>query len=196
MSPMATAMLSSHPTATPNSAAPSYAFFILRQRRGRLPTVCSIHHQDSAPFPGALGVSRPDWQTSSAIISSRAVAASGSSSDKSPAPSDDPSVAAPETDNGGLTNHRLPTTINGASTGSASLTAGAAAAAGALDLASMAETRAQNALAEIQEFTSFLRVLGSYPMDMTPWGTPSPSSSCSSTPPPPSSQSTSNSPPS
>ncbi|XP_010521691.1 PREDICTED: arogenate dehydratase/prephenate dehydratase 6, chloroplastic [Tarenaya hassleriana] len=40
--------------------------------------------------------------------------------------------------------------------------------------ASMAETRAQNALAEVQEFTSFLRVLGSYPMDMTPW---SPSSS-------------------
>ncbi|KAA8550224.1 hypothetical protein F0562_001908 [Nyssa sinensis] len=35
--------------------------------------------------------------------------------------------------------------------------------------ASMAEVRAQNALAEIQEFTSFLRVLGSYPMDMTPW---------------------------
>ncbi|RWW61460.1 hypothetical protein BHE74_00031466, partial [Ensete ventricosum] len=30
--------------------------------------------------------------------------------------------------------------------------------------ASMAETRAQNALAEIQEFTSFLRLLGSYPM--------------------------------
>ncbi|XP_020230972.1 arogenate dehydratase/prephenate dehydratase 6, chloroplastic-like [Cajanus cajan] len=38
--------------------------------------------------------------------------------------------------------------------------------------ASMAEVRAQNALAEVQEFTSFLRVLGSYPMDMTPW-TPS-----------------------
>ncbi|KAL2541046.1 Arogenate dehydratase/prephenate dehydratase 6 [Abeliophyllum distichum] len=35
--------------------------------------------------------------------------------------------------------------------------------------ASMAELRAQNALAEVQEFTSFLRVLGSYPMDMTPW---------------------------
>uniref|UniRef100_A0A0E0GFR7 Arogenate dehydratase n=1 Tax=Oryza nivara TaxID=4536 RepID=A0A0E0GFR7_ORYNI len=35
--------------------------------------------------------------------------------------------------------------------------------------ASMAEVRAQNALSEIQEFTSFLRVLGSYPMDMTPW---------------------------
>ncbi|GAB2285507.1 Arogenate dehydratase 3 [Dionaea muscipula] len=33
--------------------------------------------------------------------------------------------------------------------------------------ASMAETRAQNALAEVQEFTSFLRVLGSYPMDTT-----------------------------
>ncbi|KAG9459131.1 hypothetical protein H6P81_003639 [Aristolochia fimbriata] len=31
--------------------------------------------------------------------------------------------------------------------------------------ASMAEMRAQNALAEIQEFTSFLRVLGSYPFD-------------------------------
>ncbi|WOK94155.1 arogenate dehydratase/prephenate dehydratase 6, chloroplastic-like [Canna indica] len=61
----------------------------------------------------------------------------------------------------------------------------------------MAESRAQNALAEIQEFTSFLRVLDGYPMDMTPWGTPSPSSSCSSsTPQPPSSQSTSNSPPS
>ncbi|KAL9293812.1 putative arogenate dehydratase [Arabidopsis thaliana] len=35
--------------------------------------------------------------------------------------------------------------------------------------ASMAEPRAQNALAEVQEYTSFLRVLGSYPMDMTPW---------------------------
>ncbi|KAI3775665.1 hypothetical protein L1987_45414 [Smallanthus sonchifolius] len=34
---------------------------------------------------------------------------------------------------------------------------------------SMADVRAQNALAEVQEFTSFLRVLGSYPMDMTPW---------------------------
>jgi len=34
--------------------------------------------------------------------------------------------------------------------------------------ASMAEPRAQNALAEVQEYTSFLRVLGSYPMDMTP----------------------------
>ncbi|EOA28802.1 hypothetical protein CARUB_v10025034mg [Capsella rubella] len=43
--------------------------------------------------------------------------------------------------------------------------------------ASMAEPRAQNALAEVQEFTSFLRVLGSYPMDMTSW---SPSSSSSS----------------
>ncbi|KAG8371200.1 hypothetical protein BUALT_Bualt13G0062300 [Buddleja alternifolia] len=44
--------------------------------------------------------------------------------------------------------------------------------------ASMAEARAQNALAEVQEFTSFLRVLGSYPMDMTPWtpsSSPSPS---------------------
>ncbi|KAM7269563.1 hypothetical protein ACFE04_025060 [Oxalis oulophora] len=36
----------------------------------------------------------------------------------------------------------------------------------------MAEVRAQNALAEVQEFTSFLRVLGSYPMDMTPWSVP------------------------
>ncbi|EOA39329.1 hypothetical protein CARUB_v10012370mg [Capsella rubella] len=45
--------------------------------------------------------------------------------------------------------------------------------------ASMAETRAQNALAEVQEFTSFLRVLGSYPMDMTPWS-PSSSTSCTS----------------
>lgn len=35
--------------------------------------------------------------------------------------------------------------------------------------ASMAEPRAQNALAEVQEYTSFLRVIGSYPMDMTPW---------------------------
>uniref|UniRef100_A0A0D6R232 Arogenate dehydratase n=1 Tax=Araucaria cunninghamii TaxID=56994 RepID=A0A0D6R232_ARACU len=34
--------------------------------------------------------------------------------------------------------------------------------------ASMADPRAQNALMEVQEFTSFLRVLGSYPMDMTP----------------------------
>ncbi|GAU41447.1 hypothetical protein TSUD_98430 [Trifolium subterraneum] len=41
--------------------------------------------------------------------------------------------------------------------------------------ASMAEVRAQNALAEVQEFTSFLRVLGSYPMDMTPWNSTSPS---------------------
>ncbi|XP_071719239.1 arogenate dehydratase 3-like [Rutidosis leptorrhynchoides] len=35
--------------------------------------------------------------------------------------------------------------------------------------ASMADVRAQNALSDLQEFTSFLRVLGSYPMDMTPW---------------------------
>ncbi|CAK9153853.1 unnamed protein product [Ilex paraguariensis] len=35
--------------------------------------------------------------------------------------------------------------------------------------ASMAEVRAQNALVDVQEYTSFLRVLGSYPMDMTPW---------------------------
>ncbi|CAD5185057.1 unnamed protein product [Musa acuminata subsp. malaccensis] len=34
--------------------------------------------------------------------------------------------------------------------------------------ASLAEPRAQNALAEVKEFSSFLRVLGSYPMDMTP----------------------------
>ncbi|KAL1558211.1 Arogenate dehydratase 3 [Salvia divinorum] len=40
--------------------------------------------------------------------------------------------------------------------------------------ASMAEARAQNALSEVQEFTSFLRVLGSYPMDMTPWAPSSP----------------------
>ncbi|KMZ61930.1 Prephenate dehydratase [Zostera marina] len=33
--------------------------------------------------------------------------------------------------------------------------------------ASMAEVRAQNAVSEIEEFTSFLRVLGSYPLDMT-----------------------------
>ncbi|KAJ6793730.1 Uncharacterized protein M6B38_234970 [Iris pallida] len=46
--------------------------------------------------------------------------------------------------------------------------------------ASMAEPRAQNALAEIQEFTSFLRVLGSYPMDMTPWSTTGPPSASSS----------------
>ncbi|KFK43138.1 hypothetical protein AALP_AA1G085000 [Arabis alpina] len=46
--------------------------------------------------------------------------------------------------------------------------------------ASMAEPRAQNALSEVQEFTSFLRVLGSYPMDMTPW---SPSTSTSHTSP-------------
>ncbi|XP_010541749.2 PREDICTED: arogenate dehydratase 5, chloroplastic [Tarenaya hassleriana] len=39
--------------------------------------------------------------------------------------------------------------------------------------ASMAEARAQNALAEVQEYTSFLRVLGSYPMDMTSWSTSS-----------------------
>ncbi|RZC76830.1 hypothetical protein C5167_000946 [Papaver somniferum] len=35
--------------------------------------------------------------------------------------------------------------------------------------ASMADPRSQKALSEVQEFTSFLRVLGSYPMDMTPW---------------------------
>lgn len=34
--------------------------------------------------------------------------------------------------------------------------------------ASMANPRAQNALAEVQEFTTFLRVLGSYPMDIAP----------------------------
>jgi arogenate/prephenate dehydratase len=55
---------------------------------------------------------------------------------------------------------------------------------------SLADPRVQNALAEVQEFTSFLRVLGSYPMDMTPMtagssstitssnSTPAPSSSC------------------
>ncbi|CAN8247166.1 unnamed protein product [Cochlearia groenlandica] len=43
--------------------------------------------------------------------------------------------------------------------------------------ASMAEARAQNALSEVQEFTSFLRVLGSYPMDMTSWSPESSSSS-------------------
>ncbi|KAI3688126.1 hypothetical protein L1987_81834 [Smallanthus sonchifolius] len=32
--------------------------------------------------------------------------------------------------------------------------------------ASMADIRAQNALKEVEEYTSFLRVLGSYPMDM------------------------------
>lgn len=37
--------------------------------------------------------------------------------------------------------------------------------------ASMADVRAQKAVSEAQEFTSFLRVLGSYPMDMTPWST-------------------------
>ncbi|CAL9150444.1 unnamed protein product [Musa hybrid cultivar] len=46
--------------------------------------------------------------------------------------------------------------------------------------ASMAETRAQNALAEVQEYTSFLRVLGSYPMDMTPWAASSTTNSSSS----------------
>nr|GEX57260.1 arogenate dehydratase/prephenate dehydratase 6, chloroplastic-like [Tanacetum cinerariifolium] len=34
--------------------------------------------------------------------------------------------------------------------------------------ASLADIRAQNALADVQEFTTFLRVLGSYPIDMTP----------------------------
>ncbi|KAK1429183.1 hypothetical protein QVD17_11387 [Tagetes erecta] len=34
--------------------------------------------------------------------------------------------------------------------------------------ASMADVRAQNALAEVQQFTSFFRVLGSYPMDIAP----------------------------
>ncbi|KAJ4793666.1 Arogenate dehydratase [Rhynchospora pubera] len=46
--------------------------------------------------------------------------------------------------------------------------------------ASLAEPRAQNALAEVQEYTSFLRVLGSYPMDMTPWSSSSSSTSASS----------------
>lgn len=46
--------------------------------------------------------------------------------------------------------------------------------------ASMAEARAQNALAEVQEFTSFLRVLGSYPMDMTSWSPSPPTNSSSS----------------
>ena len=39
--------------------------------------------------------------------------------------------------------------------------------------ASMADVRAQNALSHLQEFATFLRVLGSYPMDMSPmraWG--------------------------
>ncbi|KAF8395341.1 hypothetical protein HHK36_019287 [Tetracentron sinense] len=35
--------------------------------------------------------------------------------------------------------------------------------------ASMAEIRAQKAIAEVEKLTSFLRVFGSYPMDMTPW---------------------------
>lgn len=34
--------------------------------------------------------------------------------------------------------------------------------------ASMADVRAQNALGHLQEFATFLRVLGSYPMDMSP----------------------------
>ncbi|KAJ0816437.1 putative hydro-lyase [Helianthus annuus] len=34
---------------------------------------------------------------------------------------------------------------------------------------SMADVRAQNALSDVQEYTTFLRVLGSYPIDMTPW---------------------------
>lgn len=36
--------------------------------------------------------------------------------------------------------------------------------------ASMADPRAQSALGQLQEFATFLRVLGSYPMDMTPTG--------------------------
>ncbi|KAF8395340.1 hypothetical protein HHK36_019285 [Tetracentron sinense] len=35
--------------------------------------------------------------------------------------------------------------------------------------ASMAEIRAQNAIAEVEKLTKFLRVFGSYPMDTTPW---------------------------
>ncbi|WOL01618.1 arogenate dehydratase/prephenate dehydratase 6, chloroplastic-like [Canna indica] len=46
--------------------------------------------------------------------------------------------------------------------------------------ASLAEPRAQHALAEVQEFTSFFRVLGSYPMDMTPWSSTKSSSSSES----------------
>lgn len=46
--------------------------------------------------------------------------------------------------------------------------------------ASMADPRAQSALAALQECTTFLRVLGSYPMDMTPLvPSPSPSSAAS-----------------
>ncbi|PWZ46551.1 Arogenate dehydratase/prephenate dehydratase 6, chloroplastic [Zea mays] len=48
--------------------------------------------------------------------------------------------------------------------------------------ASLAEPRAQNALAEVQEYTSFLRVLGSYPMDMTPMTAGSSSTVSSSDP--------------
>ncbi|CAD6261035.1 unnamed protein product [Miscanthus lutarioriparius] len=48
--------------------------------------------------------------------------------------------------------------------------------------ASLAEPRAQNALAEVQEYTSFLRVLGSYPMDMTPMTAGSSSTISSSDP--------------
>lgn len=38
--------------------------------------------------------------------------------------------------------------------------------------ASMADLRAQNALSHLQEFATFLRVLGSYPIDMTPMNHP------------------------
>eukprot|EP00249_Psilotum_nudum_P007139 c20335_g1_i1 orf=1578-2411(+) len=38
--------------------------------------------------------------------------------------------------------------------------------------ASMADSRAQNALGHLQEFATFLRVLGSYPIDMSPIGHP------------------------
>jgi len=38
--------------------------------------------------------------------------------------------------------------------------------------ASMADLRAQNALSHLQEFATFLRVLGSYPIDTTPMNHP------------------------
>ncbi|KAL0722458.1 hypothetical protein Bca4012_037057 [Brassica carinata] len=88
-------------------------------------------------FRNGVSVSRADWQSSCAILSSKVASV------------EDPSGLADKI-----------AVVNGHENGSVDLS---------LVPASMAETRAQNALSEVQEYTSFLRVLGSYPMDMTPW---------------------------
>ncbi|CAL9153977.1 arogenate dehydratase 1-like [Musa acuminata AAA Group] len=135
MSPMAAAMLSSHPNLMPNVTAPAATagsarlLLLLRRRRhGRPQAVRSINRPDpSDPFPGTLGTSRVDWKASCAFLSSKAAAGPGSSSDKPLSPSGDPPAADPEPDDdddGKGGNHRLSAAINGVRT----------AGAGALDL--------------------------------------------------------------